>query len=74
MTQGNPMVRKLRTAGIFIIIGLVVEAISLAWNNPLSFVAFLGIGGLFLAIGILVYLWSLVSYRQEEGKTKSEQG
>lgn len=57
------MAKKLRTAGILIIIGLVVEAISLAWNNPLSFVAFLGIGGLFLALGILLYLWTLVSYR-----------
>lgn len=63
MTQDNSMAKKLRTAGILIIIGLVVEAISLAWNNPLSFVAFLGIGGLFLALGILFYLWTLVSYR-----------
>lgn len=64
MTQGNPMEKKLRTAGILIIIGLVVEALSLAWNHPLSFVAFLAIGGFLMAIGILLYLWTLVSYRQ----------
>lgn len=68
------MAKKLRTAGILIIIGLAVEAISLAWNHPLSFVAFLGISGLFLALGILLYLWALVSDHQEEGKTKSAQG
>lgn len=68
------MATKLRTAGILIIIGLVVEAVSLAWNHPLSFVAFLGISGLFLALGILWYLWALVSDRQEDGKTKSAQG
>lgn len=69
------MAKKLRTAGILIIIGLVVEAISLAWNNPLSFVAFLGIGGLFLALGILLYLWTLVSFRRsEESAAKGAEG
>lgn len=69
------MAKKLRTAGILIIIGLVVEAISLAWNNPLSFVAFLGIGGLFLALGILLYLWTLVSYRRsDESAAKGAEG
>lgn len=69
------MAKKLRTAGILIIIGLVVEAISLAWNNPLSFVAFLGIGGLFLALGILLYLWTLVSYgRSDESAAKGAEG
>ena len=33
----------------------------LVWNHPLSFVAFLGLGGLLLAAGIVLYLWSLVS-------------
>ena len=61
MTPNAPIASKLRTAGILIILGLVVESLSLIWNHPLSFVAFLGIGGLLLAIGILRYLWALVS-------------
>lgn len=65
------MEKKLRTAGILIIIGLVVEAASLGWNHPLSFVAFLGISGLFLALGIVLYLWALVSYRQAESNVKT---
>lgn len=59
------MEKKLRTSGILIIIGLIVEAISMGWNSPLSFIAFLCIGGFFLVIGILSYLWSLVTYRPE---------
>jgi len=61
MTQTAFISKKLRTAGILIIIGLAVEALSLVWNHPLSFVAFLGMGGLLLAAGILSYLWALVS-------------
>jgi len=56
--------RRLRIAGVLIVLGLVVEGLSLIWNHPLSFVAFLGIGGLLLFVGIVVYLTALVSPRQ----------
>ena len=56
--------RRLRIAGVLIVLGLIVEALSLIWNHPLSFVAFLGIGGLLLFLGIVVYLAALVSPRQ----------
>ena len=56
--------KRLRIAGILIAIGLIVEAFSLIWNHPLSFVAFLGIGGLLLFLGIAVYLIALVNPRQ----------
>jgi len=36
----------------------LVEAVSLIWNHPLSFVAFQGLSGLLLAAGILLYLWA----------------
>jgi len=39
----------------------LVEAVSLIWNHSLSFVAFLGLGGLLLSADILLYLWALVS-------------
>jgi hypothetical protein len=61
MTQNEVISKKLRISGILVIAGLLVEALSLVWNHPLSFVAFLGIGGLLLAAGILLYLWALVS-------------
>jgi hypothetical protein len=57
----NFLSRRLRIAGILIALGLCVEALSLIWNHPLSFVAFLGIGGLLLFLGIVAYLTALVS-------------
>ncbi len=56
------LAKRLRIAGILIIVGLVVEGLSLLWNHPLSFVAFLGVGGILLAAGMLLYLWTLVSH------------
>ena len=63
-TSDDFISRRLRIAGVLIVLGLIVEALSLIWNHPLSFVAFLGIGGLLLFLGIVVYLTALVSPRQ----------
>ncbi len=56
--------KRLRIAGVLIILGLVIEGLSLIWNHPLSFVTFIGIGGLLLFLGIVVYLAALVSPRR----------
>ena len=61
MNQQVYMSKKLRIAGILIILGLVIESFSLLWSHPLSFLAFLCIGGLLLVVGVLVYLFALVS-------------
>jgi len=55
------MLRKLRLSGFLLILGLVVEALSLCWNNALSFMSFVVVGGLLFASGILLFLYSLVS-------------
>jgi hypothetical protein len=55
------MLTKLRLSGILLILGLVVEALSLCWNNAFSFMAFAVIGGALFASGILLFLYSLVS-------------
>jgi len=59
-TQDGMVSKKLRTAGIFIILSLLVQAFSLVWNHPLAFVAFLFLGGLLLLIGLGMYVWSLL--------------
>jgi hypothetical protein len=62
MPQQNAFVSKrLRLAGILVILGLLVQALTLLWNHPLSFLAFLGLGGLLLFAGIVVYLFTLIS-------------
>ena len=55
------MTSRLRIAGVLVFLGLVVELLTLSWNNPIAFLVFLGIGGLLIALGILFYLLSLVS-------------
>jgi hypothetical protein len=59
--QANLIHAKLRWSGAFIILGLIVQALSLLWNHPLSFIAFVTLGGLLLAIGIVLYLLTLVN-------------
>jgi hypothetical protein len=59
--QNNPLYGRLRLSGWFIILGLVVQALSLLWNHPLSFIAFVAAGGTLLAIGIILYLLTLVN-------------
>jgi len=55
------MLRKLRISGALVILGLVVEALSLCWNTAFSFMSFVVVGGLFFASGILLFLYSLIS-------------
>jgi hypothetical protein len=54
----------LRVSGIFLILGLAIEAISLMFNHPLSFMGFIIVGGSFLGLGVLLFLFSLVSIAQ----------
>ncbi len=59
--QAKPIHARLRSAGAFIILGLVVQAVSLLWNHPLSFIAFVIVGGLLQVIGIALYLLTVVN-------------
>ncbi len=55
------LVRRLKLAGLLVSAGLLVEVGTLYWSHPLAFLAFLGLGGLLVGAGILLYLYSLVS-------------
>lgn len=66
MRGANLLERRLQFSGILLILGLLVEALCLFWTRPIAFVLFLGVGGLLLGLGILVYLLSLVSKNQPE--------
>jgi hypothetical protein len=59
--SAHPVERRLQISGVLIILGLLVEALCLAWRGPLSFMVFLCLGGLLLFAGIALYLISLVS-------------
>jgi len=53
--------RRLRISGILIVLGLLVEALSLIRIDALAFLVSMFVGGGFLIVGIAIYLYSLVS-------------
>ena len=61
--QEEFITKRVRIAGVLILLGLVIESLSLMWNHPLSFITFLAVGGLLLGAGIVVYLFMLLSAR-----------
>jgi hypothetical protein len=63
--QEEFITKRVRIAGVFVLLGLVVEGLSLMWNHPLSFIAFLSIGGLLLAAGVVTYLMMLLLSGQQ---------
>jgi hypothetical protein len=52
--------RLLRVSSLLVIVGLVLEIVSLLWFHPLSFVLFAFLAASLIGLGILVYLVSLV--------------
>ena len=56
-----PLHRKLRIAGAFVIAGLLVEFFSLLRIHPLAFLTFMFVGGAFLIVGVVFYLYSIIS-------------
>lgn len=61
MRSGDSMNRRLRISGILVIIGLLVEALSLVWSRPIAFVVLVCLGGALIGLGVLVFLYSLLS-------------
>jgi hypothetical protein len=70
--QTIPFNSKLRLSGGLIVSGLLVQALSLLWNHPLSFIAFVTIGGLLVAGGIVLYLFTLVNIPSGEPKDDTD--
>ncbi len=61
MRPGDLMGRRLRIAGILVVMGLLVEALCLVWSKPIAFVVLVCIGGALIGLGVLFFLYSLVS-------------
>jgi hypothetical protein len=53
--------RRLQGAGILSAAGLAVQLTTLFWSHPLAFVIFILLGGTLVGIGVLLYLFSIVS-------------
>jgi hypothetical protein len=65
MLSINRLEKRRQVAGVFIVLGLVIEALCLLWSTPIAFVIFVAIGGLLVFVGIGLYLYSLVSNLDE---------
>jgi len=63
--------RRIRISGIFLLLGLAVEVVSLLWSHPTSFLVFMSVGGLFLFLGFVAYLFSLVFTRSAPAHERS---
>lgn len=61
MPQNGPANQRLRTSGVLVIAGLLVEALCLVWSKPIAFVVLVCIGGALIGLGVLLFLYSLVS-------------
>ena len=55
-----PIERRIRLAATLVLLGIVLEAVSLRILHPLSFVVFAAFGALAIAAGIIVYLLALL--------------
>jgi hypothetical protein len=52
--------RFFKVSSALVIVGLLLEVVSLLWFSPLSFVLFAFVAASLIALGIVVYLASLV--------------
>jgi len=59
---------RIRWSGLLIGLGLAIQMLMLLWTHPLSFMVFLLVGCPLVGIGMLVYLYSLVSHIGDETK------
>lgn len=59
---------RIRWSGILIGVGLAIQMLTLLWTHPLSFMVFLLVGCPLVGIGMLIYLYSLVSHATGESE------
>ena len=75
MQSGEPMEGKLRISGMLVVCGLLIEALCLVWSRPIAFVVLACIGGALIGLGVLFFLYSLVSsVPHAVGTAKDEHG
>ena len=63
------MERRLRISGMFVLLGLLIEILALRWIHPAAFLVFAFIGIPIGSLGIVIYLYSLVSLRSSDDQT-----
>jgi predicted membrane channel-forming protein YqfA (hemolysin III family) len=63
VTEADPrLARRLRLAGLLLGLGLLIEAVTLFWPHPTAFLVFLLLGGVLVAAGVVLYLFTIATY------------
>ena len=52
--------RRLRTAALLILAGVLVEVVSLFWHKPTAMILFIGVGAVLVMLGIAYYVFLMV--------------
>jgi uncharacterized membrane protein len=58
--------RRLQISGVLVMAGLIIELATLHWAHPVAFLAFLFVGAAVLALGVVIYLYALISSGSRE--------
>jgi hypothetical protein len=56
---------RIRLSATLVILGLLIEGITIFWNSPGSFLAFAFLGVGFVALGVALFLLSLVTVKTD---------
>ena len=56
---------RLQVSAILVVAGLGTTLATFIWNHPLSLFLFLCVGSPLTALGIVIYLWSIVTQRSD---------
>ena len=62
MTKSMVLKKRLRISGFLLIGGLLMGFFTLVWSHPISFLLYIGLGGLLMAAGIGFYLYTIASH------------
>ncbi len=57
----GPFRARFQLAAVLIAAGLLLEAVTLSWSHPFSFMVFIGVSGTLVLAGVILYLWTVVS-------------
>jgi hypothetical protein len=55
------LLRRLRVAAILMVIGLLIEVVTLRSVHPFAFLSFAFFGVTLVGLAVLLYLWAIVS-------------
>ena len=69
--SANRMQRRVRISSALVLLGLLVELASLLWSHPTAFMLFVIPGAFLMALGILFYLYSLVTVTESIDNTET---